>query len=201
VLIQVAAKPHADGAIWAVVALLVVGEAAAFGLNYQDSRARAKGLDKADSRAVRGTLEGLRREVARQLGIDEDHCRANIFGEITGARRLQIVDQLMANMDEVAEWDISVPIGKGASGIAWKTRSPKIVLFPPQGDEDLSPEEAARVDPELKWIVSVPITVDGSVKWVVNVDGEEVRSREELEPAVRIVQGAVTNLTPFARKA
>lgn len=201
VLVQVAAKPNAGEAIWAVVAILVVGEVAAFGLNYLDSTARARGLDQADSRAVRGTLEGLRRDVARQLGVGEDRCRANVFGEITGARRLQIVDQLMANMDEVAEWDISIPVGKGASGIAWHTRSPKIVLFPPRGDEDLSPEEAARVDPDLKWIVSVPIAIDGSVKWVVNVDGEDARTREQLEPVVRTVQGAVPSLVPFARKA
>jgi hypothetical protein len=200
-MVQVAATPNAGSAIWALVALLVVAEAAALLLHRQDRSAPAKGLTEDDCRAVRSILEGLRTDVAGLLGIDKSRCRANIFGEISGARRLQIVDHLMANMGDVVEWEISVPIGKGAVGIAWAIGNSKIVVLPPQGDDSLSPEEASRVHPDLKWIISVPIRVDGSAKWVVNVDGKEQRAERELEPAVRVVQGAVSQLVPFAKKA
>lgn len=201
VIVQVSASPQAGAVIWPLVAVLAIGEAAALLLHRMDGPLRAKGLSEADVRAVCATLERTRKDVAAELEMDERRCRANVFGQAAKTKRLQIVGQLMANMGESVEWDISMPVGQGAVGVAWKLGVPRVVLLPPEGDEALSPEETLRVDPKLKWIISVPIKVDGKVRWMFNVDGEEARDRADLEEALRVARGAEGALVPFAARA
>lgn len=200
-LVQVAAMDSPGPAIWGVIAILIIGQVAALALHYIDRSAPAKGLTDEDRKDVCRILEEMREEVADELDMDKAYCRANVFGKISAGQRLQIVDHLMANMDTVKEWDISIPIGRGASGIAWETGEPNVVLLPSNGNEDLSPEEASRVDPDLRWIISVPVQVDGSPKWVVNVDCKEAHTRDQLQPVVQVMQRAASRLRPFAEKA
>jgi hypothetical protein len=200
VVVQLAAGPDTGSALWVVAVLLVVVEAAAVIVHRVDRKAPAKGLTEQDTEAVRAALVSARDNVATRLGCDRTHCRANVFGE-NRLRRLQIVNSLTVNMDRVEEWGVSIPPGRGGTGIAWATGAPKVLIAPFAGDEDLEPADAARVDPELEWVISAPVDVDQSVKWIVNVDGRDARTRPQVEAAVHEVMSSVPMLRPFAEKA
>jgi hypothetical protein len=103
-------------------------------------------------------------------------------------------------MGQIPEWDISIRPGRGCVGIAWTTGEPKVLIAPFEGDEDLDPADAACVNRDLQWIISVPVRVDGVVKWIVNVDGEDRLPRADVEAAVPDVQAIVPVLAPFGRK-
>jgi hypothetical protein len=201
IAIQLAAVQSAFPYFIVVAVLLVFVVAALLFLHSLDRSVSLGGLTEDERAAVRSSLLTARNQVAVQLGCDKARCRANIFGQ-NKIGRLQIIKDLTINMEHVEEWDISMPPGRGSTGIAWTTRRPKVVIFPPEGDEDLEPSEAALVDSELRWIISVPICADdGTPKWVVNVDGKEARRRDEVEGAVSEVSDVVPQIRPFALKA
>jgi hypothetical protein len=177
-----------------VVSLLV--------LDRLDRSPPVKGLDEGDRAAVRAVLSAARDDVARALGSDRAHCRGNVVLE-NRLRRLQISRDLMVNMDGVAEWQISMRPGRGCAGVAWSTQRPHVAIHPFEGTDGLEPDQALLVDPEVRWIISVPIFADdGTPTWIVNVDGKEARGREQVEAAVPALQDRVfPALQPFAAKA
>lgn len=180
-------------AIIAVVSLLV--------LHRLDRAVPAKGLSDDDREAVRASLCNIRDAVAKAMNSDKAHCRANVIVE-NRLGRLQMVGDLRINMDSSAEWGVSMRPGQGCAGVAWKTREPHVAVYPFEGIDGLEPNQAQLVDPDLRWIVSVPICGDeGKPKWVVNVDGKDERSREELkEKAVPVMETGAAKLRPFALK-
>jgi hypothetical protein len=198
VVVQIAASP--SPALWVVPMLLGIVEIAAVALHRLDRPAPAEGLSDQDTEAVLAALVSARNNVAARLQCDPGRCRANIFGE-NRLGRLQIINSLMVNMDRVTEWGISIPPGRGCTGIARATGQPKVLVSPFDGDDALEPDDATRVDPNLQWIISVPIKIDESVKWVTSVDGKDARSRTQVEGAVQDVLAVVPILRQFARKA
>jgi hypothetical protein len=158
------------------------------------------GLDEEGRAAVRAVLLAARDDVARFLGSPKDRCRANVVAE-NRLGRLQINKDLMVNMEEVAEWEISMKPGKGCSGAAWCAEQPRVGIHPFDDDDGLEPDQQRFVDPDLRWIVSVPIVVDGRPKWVVNIDGEDGRTREEVEAAIPTLMNHVPPLKQNAAKA
>ncbi|HEX8688692.1 MAG TPA: hypothetical protein VF729_00450 [Solirubrobacterales bacterium] len=167
-----------------------------------DSSVSVKGLDEGDRAAVRAVLSAARDEVARILGSDRARCRGNIVAE-NRLRRLQISRDLMVNMDGVGEWQISMRPGRGSAGVAWSTRQPHVAIHPFEGTDGLEPDQARLVDPEVRWIISVPILAeDGKPTWIVNIDGKDARGREQVEAAVPTLQDRVCPVLPsFAAKA
>jgi hypothetical protein len=187
--------------------LVVAGVAAAIVvsllvLDRLDISAPVKGLDEGDRAAVRAVLFSARDDVARVLRSDSARCRANVILE-NRLRRLQISRDLMVNMDGVAEWQISMRPGRGCAGVAWSTREPHVAIHPFEGTDGLEPDQARLVDPEVRWIISVPIFADdGTPTWIVNIDGKETRTREQVEAAVPALHARVDPaLKPFAVKA
>jgi hypothetical protein len=197
---QVAANPKAETGLLFISGLLVVVIIAAFVLHRLDRVTPARGLSDEDKQAVLAALVQARDRVAATLVCPKDHCRANVFG-MNPLKRLQIVDSLTVNMDRVQEWAISMPPGRGATGIVWITKQPKVLIAPFENDEDLDRSDAARVDPQLEWIISVPVRVDDAVKWVVNVDGRDKRDLDQVEAAVPDVEWIETVIKPQAKAA
>jgi hypothetical protein len=105
-------------------------------------------------------------------------------------------------MDGPGEWGVSMRPGQGCAGVAWETQKPHVAVYPFEGINGLEPNQAQLVDPDLRWIVSVPICDDeGKPKWVVNVDGKDERDPEELrDKAVPVMETGAAELRPYALK-
>lgn len=198
IIAQLATAASAGLYVFAVIVALAM--VAILILRLRDQSVPTPGLADEDETAVVAELIAARDRVAGRLRCPAGSCRANVFGW-NRLRRLQINRSLTVNMDRVSEWDVSTVPGRGATGIAWASCQPKVIVRPFEGDEDLEPAHAARVDPHLQWIISVPICIDQAAIWVVNVDGREARARTEIETAVDDVLASVPVLRPYALKA
>jgi hypothetical protein len=189
----------ASPALYVFAAVVVLVIVAIYDLRRRDRVVPTPGLNEGDATAIVADLIAARDRVALRLQCPKSSCRANVFGRnLLG--RLQIVRSLTVNMDRVCEWEISMLPGRGSTGIAWVTRKPHVTVAPFEGEEDLETEDAARVDPELQWIISVPLLIDSEPVWVVNVDGREARSRDAVEAAVDEVLSSIPALRPHAAK-
>ena len=180
-------------AIIAVVSLLV--------LHRLDRGVPAKGLSDDDREAVRALLSDIRDAVARSLDSDKARCRANVIAE-NRLGRLQMIGDLRINMDGAREWGVSMRSGQGCAGVAWEIREPHVAVYPFEGTDGLESDQAQLVDPDLRWIISVPIIDnEGKPKWIVNVDGKDERSFEKLDEVVAIMKSGAAKLRPYALKA
>jgi len=95
--------------------------------------------------------------VGQSLSLDPSILRANIFTEDESGR-LSIPQGLHHNMDNQTELTISIPIGVGCTGTAYKQRLPVIAVFDKNwGQLTLPDPELAKVDRRLQWIISMPI--------------------------------------------
>ena len=82
-----------------------------------------------------------------------------------------------------------MPVGYGSTGRCFKSNKPNIALFREDWGCDLiEDEEQKKVDPDLRWIISIPI-LGGSngvrTIWVLNVDGiKDKKGEDELQQAL-----------------
>jgi hypothetical protein len=101
--------------------------------------------------------------------------RANLFALNPDTDKLCMVKDLWHNMNKLTERTIQMEIGRGSTGIAWSTRDPnKAIWNDGWGASDLSnAKELRKVDPDLRWILSVPIfgSEGPETQLVLNVDG------------------------------
>jgi hypothetical protein len=200
IVVQLAANPSPGAALWVVVVLFVVAGVAAFIVDRLDRPVTPKELSDEDIDAINDQLKIARDAVADRLKCDRARCRANVFGE-NSFGRLQMLRALRVNMDErVLEWSISIPPGRGGTGLVWETGRPNVLVAPFADEEDIEPADAVRVDPELKWIISAPVKVGQASKWIVNVDGKDERTRSQVEEAVPDVARLDTALKTYAQK-
>lgn len=202
VAVELAGIKDAFPYVIAIVALAIVAVIGLLVLHKLDRAVPAKGLEEEDREEVRALLSDTRDAVAESLDTEKAASRANVIAE-NRLGRLQMIGDLRVNMDGAAEWGVSMRSGQGCAGVAWKTGKPHIAVHPFEGDDGLEPTQAQLVDPDLRWIVSVPILDDdGRPKWVVNVDGKEKRGREELaDKAVSVVERGANRIRRYALKA
>lgn len=139
--------------------------------------------------AVCAAVAGGAEQTATSLGVEPHLIRGNIFGSTTGGL-LKIIPGLSHNMQYPKEYTMRMCVNEGSTGHAWHRRRPNIAVRPLEEDglDILPPNQMARVEPRLQWIISVPVfTADDATKptWVFNVDGLEVpKTLEQLELAV-----------------
>jgi pimeloyl-ACP methyl ester carboxylesterase len=111
--------------------------------------------------------------VAKELQLNQTNLRANIFIEQqTG--RLSIPAGFHLNMHDPAELAITMDVGSGATGSAYKAGQSVIaVLRENWGAHDLPNPQLRLVSKDLRWIISTPIP-DPRSRWgvcgVVNID-------------------------------
>jgi hypothetical protein len=146
-------------------------------------------LSSTTRKAMFDVLEAARHLVWDHLHIkkpdlQENQVRANIFfpeyesaGKSKHAFVLKIKPGLHINMTE-PELGITLAPGQGLTGHVFQTGEPRVAQRQPTvetgWDEryQITPELAAIIHPELKWIVSMPLKgADGKPIAVMNIDG------------------------------
>jgi pimeloyl-ACP methyl ester carboxylesterase len=118
-------------------------------------------------------LQALRQEAAIILGESAARVRVNLFAPMDGA--LRIVPGATDNMKYAPEFDLKIEVNHGATGTAFSTASPCIVIK--RGEtwtgNTLPGDELEKINPALRWVISLPVKSEArsSVVGVVNVDG------------------------------
>jgi pimeloyl-ACP methyl ester carboxylesterase len=145
--------------------------------------------DTAAVTRIKSLLEFAAMDVAHALGADPQHLRANLFLE-QDPGFLSIPSGFHFNMDDPAEMDIRIEVGRGASGRAYRAGRQVVALLRQNwGEYTLAGNQLKLVHKDLKWVVSTPIS-DPDSRWgfsgVVNVDsiGDD-KSEDELRPLLR----------------
>jgi len=135
----------------------------------------AAALDGKQREVLELALPALASDVANVVGMPTDLVRANLFAKLPGSDRLGIVQNLWFQMDYPPERTIQMDIGKGCAGLAFQSRNINRAIWKDGwGANDLGDnKELAKVNPDLRWILSVPIfgSGDPEPKLVLNVDG------------------------------
>lgn len=131
-------------------------------------------------------LSKVAKDVAEKRHLPESRVRAAIFYK--AGEFLRIMPGVAWNMNDPAELQIEIGIGQGSAGRAFQTGQSSLAIYHrARSDSSIQdPEQRSRVDPDLKWIISIPIL--GSAKEVIgvlNVDGLKTElTREQLEASV-----------------
>lgn len=131
-------------------------------------------------------LDVAAQTAAARLGLAPAQVRANIFvPDENGV--LHVPEGLSHNMTNPVELTVTVSPGQGATGTAFKERKQTIAILQQNwGAHTLPGTELAKVNKQLKWIVSTPIPdpdMAGAVLGIFNVDGLDiVKQGADLEP-------------------
>lgn len=131
-------------------------------------------------------LSAATKNVADEQHLVESKVRAALFykaGEV-----LRIIPGVAWHMGNPAELEIEIGIGEGSAGKAFQTGQPNLAIYHrARSDTSISDrQQRSRVDPDLKWIISIPVLGPGNeVIGVLNVDGVTTeRTPEQLEKSI-----------------
>jgi hypothetical protein len=124
---------------------------------------------------LRLALSGAVNDAANEVGMRADLVRANIFARIPRTDRLAMVKDAFCHMSRPEEYSIEMGIGTGSAGRAFASGDVvRSIWKDGWGQSDIGEDaQLAKVHPELRWILSVPIprAVDPEPVLVLNVDG------------------------------
>lgn len=127
-------------------------------------------------------LEGMRSDVAKAVGVPLERVRANVFAPAGSV--LRIVPGLVSNMDG-PELELEIAPGTGSTGRCYASRAPTVAVYDEGWQEFvLDAIEMAKLNPSLRWILSVPVQASGGDLWILNCDG-----LEDSPPRGRLEQG------------
>jgi len=149
------------------------------------------GLTSEQRDAASGIVESAAADVASTLKVSAAHVRGNVFGT-NEAGMLRIITDFSCHMEHPPERSMMMPIGQGSTGRAWQRHRPNIAVRREDwGDDVLADDQMGRIEPNLRWIISVPVFTgrpEDPPTWVLNVDGlHEERTAKDLAPAVGVV--------------
>ena len=135
----------------------------------------AAALDDSQRTFFAAALPGVANEVANAAGVPIEHVRANLFTQVPGTNRLGMVADLCFHMNDARERTIQMEIGTGSAGTAFASGNLNRAIWKKGwGANDIGDDaELAKVNPELRWILSAPIYASNGAgaKLVLNVDG------------------------------
>ena len=118
-------------------------------------------------------LQAFRQEASNILGESVVRIRANLFAPLDGS--LRIVPGATDNMKYAPEFDLKIEFEHGATGEAFATGSPCIVIKRGESwtGNTLPGDELEKINPALRWVISLPLKSEArsTVVGVVNVDG------------------------------
>jgi len=185
------------GPQWALVGvtvllLVVVGAVLVFRLmrpaeppkrRVVDSVALVQAMSKSQKDDVMTCLSRAVSDAATALNVTKGHVRGNVFG-VDRERTLRILPEFMVNVDpQSPERTLCCRIGQGSVGRCYQSRLANIAIFKEGWGQDVLPgDEEAKLNRDLKWIVSVPVLpLDDDAAppiWILNVDGLHDPKRE-----------------------
>ena len=140
------------------------------------------------------------RKLANQPGITSESVRANVFvpeyvlSRHGWACELAMHERLRRQMNRPQEWRIRFAPGQGATGTVFIECQQRIVK---RRDFELTDEVRDAVEPDLKWMISTPITdSSGRALAVLNIDGLRYDCDNEtvLQPVADLVSQEVKHL-------
>ena len=120
--------------------------------------------------------------------------------------KLVIHPDLGINMNFLPEWDTQFKIGQGSTGQAFKNNSPGLTRRKSdkagQWDkvQEMSEELKAKIDKNLKWLLSIPLTPPGQFEplGVLNIDGlGAIKEDGPIFEAGAAVRNAVTEVAKY----
>jgi hypothetical protein len=167
-------------------------------------------LSVADREKIREVLENARKEAfavlrAKNGNLVDDNVRANIFFPKYGPSKtekdycLKIEPGLHRKMNSEAELEIVLEPGQGATGYAFQTGQPRVARRIDAGQASrwekffhITPELEQIINPDLQWIISMPLKSGGKSIGVMNIDGLIYEFNND------ILQECATELTAFA---
>lgn len=129
-------------------------------------------MSTADQKHLKNFLQIAVDITAQKLSLPKKLVRANVF--VPAGDVLVIPEGAQHNMDGHPDISIRIPLEMGSTGKAFLDREVHVAVFQGDwGDDTLPTEELAKVHPDLKWIISIPLSDerDGRVFGVMNIDG------------------------------
>jgi len=160
------------------------------GGNGQVPRPKNIQLSGADREKIQEVLKEARKKVFQHLvgknpSITDEQIRANVFFPEYGPSDrpddylMRIRPGLHLKMDREAELGLTLGPGQGVTGQVFQRGEPMVAKRLLESDGggwdavyDITPELAAVIHPDLKWIISMPIKgADRTPFGVMNVDG------------------------------
>jgi hypothetical protein len=143
----------------------------------------AESLTPIQRECVTLALNGAVTDVANVVGMPADLVRANLFSQVPNAKHLCMVKDLWCHMDRASERKIRIAIGRGSTGIAWRSGDANRVIWNDGwGESDIGNNaELRKVHPDLRWILSVPIfgTTSPATQLTLNIDGLQTTPSED----------------------
>ncbi len=134
-------------------------------------------------------LVDYRKAVSKELDLDPERVRANIFAPDEGGL-LKIVPRFVSNMSLQRELLLQIEPGYGCTGRAIDLKQWQVCIKDAEkgwGEATLKQSTMVDIHQDLRWIVSTPVVgVKGQVWVVLNVDGlvekeGKAPTRESLE--------------------
>jgi hypothetical protein len=113
-------------------------------------------------------------EVAQLLEAPPMKVRSNLFG-LDGDGKLAMATPVAHNMTRGQETELRLEVGLGSTGLAFSTGQVNIAVLKAGswGDAEIPTAELAKIDPDLRWIISWPVLsgAPSTPMFVLNVDG------------------------------
>jgi hypothetical protein len=148
----------------------------------------AQRLTDKQKKDIRLTLQKATEDVSGFLKINPDLLRANLFAPDEHGN-MHIIQELAYNMHRTDEMTLNIPVGYGSTGRCFQSGQPNIAVFRGGWREAaLAEEELKKLDPDLQWVISVPVKgTNDDVRpiWVMNIDClKQQRDETELQGAL-----------------
>lgn len=146
----------------------------------------ANDLDAEERKQLLEVLRRVRSEAADHLNVSVANVRSNIFG-LSSYGDLRIIPGFDDNLSKPEERTIALLPGMGNTGIAFQAKRPSIAILKENwGLAAVSGSELLKLDPRLRWIVSVPVLNADDVPpiCVLNVDGFDELDAEQLSSLI-----------------
>jgi hypothetical protein len=128
-------------------------------------------------------LRGAVTDVASVVGMDAQLVRSNMFSLIPGTNRLAMVKDATCHMERPEELTIQMDFGKGSTGRAFANGEVvRSIWKEGWGASDIGEDDQmAKVHPDLRWILSVPILPSDDPKPVLVLSVDGLRKTPSLE--------------------
>jgi hypothetical protein len=160
-----------------------------------DYEANLDALDAKRVGNIRTWLSESAGGVAKLLDVPARNVRASIYVHDATRDQLRIVPTLTHHIDgDSDEMTLAIPVGVGAAGRCFQAQMMTVAkLEEDWGKYTIPASEFRKVDPNLRWIIALPVLPKQKTVMVFNVDGlQDSPSLEQLDVAARTLFGWAT---------
>jgi hypothetical protein len=147
----------------------------------------AQTVESSDQEVLHDILKTAVRDIASQQELSVGRVRGALF-QREGDGSLRILAGQTVGFDSPQEEEIRIQLGESGVGEAAAFGEPVITTFrsPTEESTIVDPANRALIDPNLRWIIAVPVAgQQPETQWVLSIDGLiEGRTQDELRQSV-----------------